>query len=29
VYSENVPAIRAYEKKGFERHKIEMRLRTK
>ncbi|MDO6472996.1 GNAT family N-acetyltransferase [Maribacter sp. 1_MG-2023] len=29
VYSENEPAIRAYEKKGFKRHMIEMRLRTK
>ncbi|SIR38299.1 GNAT family N-acetyltransferase [Maribacter ulvicola] len=28
VYCENEPAIRAYEKKGFKRHMIEMRLRT-
>jgi len=29
VYSENEPAIRAYEKVGFKKHMIEMRLRTK
>lgn len=28
VYEENEPAIKAYEKKGFKRHMIEMRLRT-
>ncbi|WP_405413417.1 GNAT family N-acetyltransferase [Maribacter sp. Asnod1-A12] len=28
VYNDNEPAIRAYEKKGFKRHMIEMRLRT-
>ena len=28
VYSDNEPAIRAYEKGGFKRHMIEMRLRT-
>ncbi|VXB12346.1 GNAT family N-acetyltransferase [Maribacter litoralis] len=28
VYSDNDSAIRAYEKKGFKRHMIEMRLRT-
>ena len=28
VYRDNEPAIRAYEKKGFKRHMIEMRLRT-
>ncbi len=28
VYSENEPAIRAYEKVGFKKHMIEMRLRT-
>ena len=29
VYTENEPAIRAYEKVGFNKHMIEMRLRTK
>lgn len=29
VYSENEPAICAYEKVGFKKHMIEMRLRTK
>lgn len=29
VYSENEPAIRAYEKVGFKNHMVEMRLRTK
>jgi RimJ/RimL family protein N-acetyltransferase len=29
VYSDNEPAIRAYEKVGFKKHMIEMRLRTK
>ncbi|APQ16500.1 GNAT family N-acetyltransferase [Maribacter hydrothermalis] len=28
VYSDNEPAIRAYEKGGFKKHMIEMRLRT-
>tara|TARA_R110002020_G_scaffold445961_1_gene657993 strand:+ start:74566 stop:75042 length:477 start_codon:yes stop_codon:yes gene_type:complete len=28
VYNENLPAIRAYEKIGFEKHILEMRLRT-
>ena len=28
VYSENEPAIRAYEKFGFKQHMVEMRLRT-
>ncbi|MEP2238410.1 MAG: GNAT family N-acetyltransferase [Maribacter sp.] len=28
VYEENEPAIKAYEKKGFKKHLIEMRLRT-
>lgn len=28
VYCENEPAIKAYEKVGFKRHMIEMRLRT-
>lgn len=29
VYSENEPAIRAYEKVGFKNHMVEMRLHTK
>lgn len=29
VYSENTPALRAYEKVGFKNHMVEMRLRTK
>jgi len=29
VYSENEPALRAYEKVGFKKHMVEMRLRTK
>ena len=29
VYDENIPAIKAYEKAGFQKHIIEMRLREK
>ena len=29
VYEDNVPAIRAYEKTGFQKHLVEMRLPTK
>jgi len=28
VYQDNIPAIKAYEKSGFKKHIIEMRLRT-
>ena len=29
VYDENLPAIKAYEKAGFQKHIVEMRLREK
>lgn len=29
VYDENIPAIKAYEKAGFQKHIVEMRLREK